>query len=107
MDRAQTLQIREEVVDVREKDDDVYRTWTPLFFAVVSGPNGHPDIVNLLLKNGAQVNLADNKGRTALHYASELGQDDTLEMLLNAGADPNALETATKKTALHLAIENG
>ena len=51
--------------------------------------------------------MADKKGRTALHYASELGQDDTLEMLLNANADPNALETATKKTALHLAIENG
>ena len=56
--------------------------WTPLFFAVASGPNGHPDIVNLLLKNGANVNVSDSLGRTPLHYASELGQDDTLEMLL-------------------------
>ena len=64
-------------------------------------------MVSLLLKNSAQVNLTDNKGRTALHYASELGQDETLEMLLVAGADPNVPEIETGRTALHLAIENG
>ena len=51
LERAKTLQILDEVVDVTARDDDVYRSWTPLFFAVVSGPNGHPDIVSLLLKN--------------------------------------------------------
>ena len=107
LDRAQTLQIRDEVVDATARDDDMYKEWSPLFFAVVSGPNGHPDIVNLLLKNHAQVNLTDNKGRSALHYASELGQDDTLEMLLNSGADPNICEKETGRTAMHLAIENG
>lgn len=107
IDRASTLQILGEVVDGRARDDDVYRSWTPLFFAVVSGPNGHPEIVNLLIKNGSQVNLTDNKGRTALHYAAELGQDDTLDLLLAAGADPNVAEKETGRTALHLAIENG
>ena len=82
IERAKTLQILEEVIDVTAKDDDTYRAWSPLFFAVVSGPNGHPEIVNLLLRNHAQVNLVDNKGRSALHFASELGQDDTLEFLL-------------------------
>ena len=47
--------------------------WTPLFFAIASGPNGHPDIVNLLMKNGATVNVCDSLGRAPLHYASELG----------------------------------
>ena len=73
LDRARTLQILSEVVDVAARDDDVYRSWTPLFFAVVSGPNGHPDIVSLLMKNRAQVNMTDNTGRSPLHYASELG----------------------------------
>ena len=74
---------------------------------MASGPNGHPDIVSLLLKNQAEVNLKDKLGRSALHYASELGQDDTLEMLLAANADPNACENGTGKTPMHLAIENG
>lgn len=49
----------------------------------------------------------DVKGRSALHYASELGQDDTMELLLANGADPNVKENGTEKTAMHLAIENG
>ena len=107
IERAQALRISFEVVNARARDDDVYRTWTPLFFAIASGPNGHPEIVSLLLKYEAEVNLRDNKGRTALHYASELGQDDALEMLLAAGADPNVRETESGRSALHLAIENG
>lgn len=87
--------------------NEAYRSWTPLFFAVASGPNGHPDIVSLLLKNQAQVNVTDDKGRSALHFASELGQDDTLEMLLANGANPNIKERESGRTPLHLAIENG
>jgi len=60
-----------------------------------------------LLKYGAQVNIRDSTGRSPLHYASELGQDDALEMLLSHGADPNLVDNETKKTALHVAIENG
>ena len=89
------------------RDDSVFKAWTPLFYAVSSGPNGHPEIVNLLIKNQVQINLTDNTGRSALHYASELGQDDTLEMLLNNKADPNIADKETGKTAMHLAIENG
>ena len=51
--------------------------------------------------------MQDNLGRTALHYAAELGQDDSLDFLLNAGADPNIAEKDTGRTAMHLAIENG
>lgn len=46
-------------------------------------------------------------GRTPLHYACESGQDDTLELLLNHGANPNVVDTATKKSPLHVSIENG
>ena len=89
------------------RDDSVFKAWTPLFYAVSSGPNGHPEIVNLLIKNQVEVNLTDNTGRAALHYASELGQDDTLELLLNNKADPNIADKDKGKTAMHLAIENG
>ena len=88
-------------------DEETHKGWTPLFFAIVSGPNGHPEIVNLLLRNSANVNARDSFGRTPLHYASELGQDDSIEMLLSHDANPNISDVKTKKTALLLAIENG
>ena len=45
---------------------------------------------------------------SALHYASELGQDDTLLILIQHGADPNtALELTVGKSPLHVAIVNG
>ena len=59
------------------------------------------------MKKGADVNVRDSLGRAPLHYASELGQDDNLEMLLNHGSDPNVKDTETKKSPLLLAIENG
>jgi ankyrin repeat protein len=60
-----------------------------LFFAVRSAPSGFPEIVSLLVKKGCNVNLVDNKGMSAMHYASELGQDDTLQILINHGANAN------------------
>ena len=80
---------------------------TPLIFAITSGPNGHPEIANMLLKAGASPMGKDCNGKTALHYASESGQDDTIELLLQNGANPNDQENGTKKTPLHVAIENG
>lgn len=42
-----------------------------------------------------------------MHYASELGQDDTLEMLLKQKANPDVQDSKLGKTPLHEAIENG
>ena len=52
------------------------------------------------------MNFQNEFGKTPLHYASELGQDDTLEILLNAKANPN-VQDLDGKTPLHDAIENG
>lgn len=87
--------------------DNETKQCTALIFAITSGPNGHPEIVNILLKAGASPKSKDSRGKTALHYASESGQDDTIEQLLSSGADPNAQEAGTLKTPLHVAIENG
>ena len=105
LNRATDLKCLEELVEARAGASK--QNWTPLIFAVVSGPNGHPEIVQQLLKAGCRVNETDLTGRTALSYASEYGQDDTIEMLLKNGADPNIASTDTKKTPMHIAIENG
>lgn len=80
---------------------------TALFYAIRSGHGGFLEIINILVKNGCDVNAQDQDGKTPLHYASELGQDDTLEILLNNKANPDIQEKLMGKTPLHEAIENG
>ena len=50
---------------------------------------GHMDIVDLLINNGANVNLKSESGDTALHYAAKKNHIDIVEMLLKNGADIN------------------
>ena len=59
---------------------------TPLMLAVI---NESPEIAQLLIESGADVNLADDSGRTALDYASRDANTDLMGILLTAGADPN------------------
>ena len=46
--------------------------------------------VSRLLKDGADVNLAQSDGATALHWAAYHGDADLAKRLLEAGADPSA-----------------
>ena len=48
---------------------DNIKSWSPLFYIIDSCNNGQPEIVSLLVKNGAYVNIKDNKGITPLHLA--------------------------------------
>jgi ankyrin repeat protein len=59
------------------------------------------------VKHGCNVNFLDEFGKSPIFYASELGQDDTLEILLDAKADPNLQDNELKKTPMHVAVENG
>jgi ankyrin repeat protein len=45
-------------------------------------------MVRLLLERGAPINDRDEKGWTALHAASAVGNSATAQALLQAGADP-------------------
>lgn len=72
--------------------------WTPLIGAAYYG---HPQVVEVLIKAGANVNLQDYQHSTALMKAVTLGSFDdfeaivrrkseVLKLLLKAGADPQA-----------------
>ena len=74
----------------------------PLHLAVVKG---NKEIVQILLDNGAQIDLkAKNKDEaTPLHWAAFFGQKDVVSLLLGAGAPINVLD-ANNATPLDSAI---
>jgi ankyrin repeat protein len=80
------------------------RGHAPIHLATAMGSS---DVVQLLLKNGAEVNLAGTDSCfTSLHYAARLGHVDLCELLVRYGADTDA-QTAKLETPLHLAIAKG
>ena len=73
--------------------------FTPLYFAV--GKKGDLEIIKMLIKFGSSLNVKDKNGITPLHYAA-WGSSEKIILLLNAGADKNAIT----KTAFDLALDN-
>ena len=63
--------------------------------------------VKTLLKGGADVNAAQADGMTALHWAALNGDQATMDVLLTAGATPEALTRVGGYTPLHLASQRG
>ena len=59
-------------------------------------------VIALLLANGAPLDAADNRGRTALMIAAELGDAGVVDLLMERGAD-RTLRDKGGKSALDLA----
>jgi ankyrin repeat protein len=89
------LQGRTHNIGVDEKDG---KGFTPLMTACTIN---RPDIVEILLANGADVNLVNNAGFTPLHIACEQVNADIVQMLLEAGA--NLKQETTQGTPLDIA----
>lgn len=60
---------------------------TALMYAV---KNGHSTIAAYLLRLGVDPNAADTSGNTPVHYAAAYGWLHCLQLLIKAGANPNA-----------------
>lgn len=63
-----------------------------------------PEMVAFLLQRGAQANGRDFEERTPLHLVARLGYADIAKLLLDSGADVDAVDGHAKYTALHFAI---
>uniref|UniRef100_UPI001AACA070 ankyrin repeat domain-containing protein n=1 Tax=Facilibium subflavum TaxID=2219058 RepID=UPI001AACA070 len=75
---------------------------TPLLHVAVF--YGHREIVQLLIENGADVDITNSHGTTALHLASKKGNAEIVKLLLEAGADITA-ETIDGKDNIRTALD--
>lgn len=63
--------------------------WLPCTPLRIAATAGHGPCVDFLLQQGAEVDLVDVKGQTALYVAVVNGHLESAQILLAAGADPN------------------
>jgi ankyrin repeat protein len=73
--------------------------WAPLHYAAA---NGHDDIVQLLLDHSAYIDAASPNGTTPLMMAARGDHITTMQILLEAGADPR-IKNQIGMTALDFA----
>ncbi|KAJ6254865.1 ankyrin repeat and protein kinase domain-containing protein [Anaeramoeba flamelloides] len=66
---------------------------------------GRPDIVELLIKHGADVDAMSTAGFTPLYYAIESGFVGCVEMLLKHNANMNLIFGDQNQTALHYSAQ--
>ena len=66
----------------------------------------HLELANLLLKNGAQINVQDENGQTPLHDSAFACHEDMVKLLVENGAD-NKIKNNEGKTPMDLAAFEG
>ena len=62
----------------------------------IAAKNGHTDIVQLLFDRGADINKRDKYGKNSLYHATENGKVQTVQVLINLGAEPPLAQAAAK-----------
>lgn len=66
---------------------------------------GHKEVVQLLLERGADADIQNSEGRTALFHAIDKGREQVVQLLLEKGATPD-LQGPLEMTALHVACDD-
>jgi ankyrin repeat protein len=79
---------------------------TPLHYAVTFRYGCKPEIINLLLEHGADIDAVDKKGLTPVCWACYANHKEAFNLLISKGANVN-LQNAYGATLLHLAASRG
>ena len=67
---------------------------------------GQSKAIQILLDAGADPDIQNEHGRTALHGAAALGRSEVVQILVDAGADPD-IKDNNGETALVITVETG
>ena len=78
--------------------------YTPL---IAAAENGHTDIVELLMGAGADINLSDGQGRSALYCAAKHGRANVVDLLLREEGIRTDEKMLDGTTAFHQAAAGG
>jgi ankyrin repeat protein len=82
-----------------------FKRWSPLH---VAARYGNPNIMECLLKAGANVNVQDSDGATPLFWAAAKGKTEAAIHLIENGADVNLCTGgSTSESPLHVAAQYG
>ena len=73
-----------------------------VLISLCASRHGHVEVVECLIRNGADIDLQDSDGWTSLNIASENGHLDVVKCLLYYGASP-----FDNENSITLAAENG
>lgn len=63
--------------------------------------NGHHQALEVLLQSLVDLDIRDEKGRTALYLAAFKGHTECVEALVNQGASIFVKDNVTQRTPLH------
>ena len=75
--------------------------WCPIHYAVYSG---QIQAVKVLIREGVEINVSDNRGYSPLHTAIERGLQGMVALLVREQCDVNA-QDRDGNTALHLCVQ--
>lgn len=92
------------IIDINLKDKE--KEWTPLYYLIDSSDGSETEILQILIKSGAIINISDKYGITPLHLVSFKGQDEYLSILLNNKSEINIYDKY-KRIPLNYAIMEG
>ena len=83
---------------------DIDYEWNGLTALMLASQYAYPQLTEILIKMGANIDKVSSGGNIALHWAISCGIDDNVNILINNGADINLYDPIHKSAALIYAV---
>jgi ankyrin repeat protein len=84
--QGRTEEVNRQIIRGQSPNTSDANSRTALMYAAAGG---YVDIIQLLVKNKANLRMKDKQGNSALYWAVASGHDEAVEALLQLGAPPN------------------